>query len=103
MNKALINKLRNFCRMNGITYCALFGSRARNDNKKDSDLDLLIGLKEEISGFKFVRLMREIEEYLGEKIDVVTKDGLSHPRGEAGKIFREEIEKDLKVIYEERK
>ena len=97
MNESLIYKLRNFCKERGIVYCAIFGSRARGGNKKGSDLDLLINTK--VHGLKFVGLTLDLEEFLGVKVDVITRDGLKHPRGMAGEYFKKEVERSLKVIY----
>lgn len=54
---------------------ALFGSYARNEQTEDSDVDVMIELNGKI-GLKFVSLANEIENYLGLKTDVVSKNGI---------------------------
>ncbi|MEC4048012.1 nucleotidyltransferase family protein [Flavobacterium sp. SUN046] len=54
---------------------ALFGSYARNEQTEDSDVDVMIELNGKM-GFKFVRMANEIENYLGIKTDVVSKNGI---------------------------
>ena len=54
---------------------ALFGSYARNEQTMESDVDVMIVLNGKI-GLKFVTLANEIEDYLGIKTDVVSKNGI---------------------------
>lgn len=101
MDKTLAKEIKNFCREQGVTYCAVFGSRAKGKPGKGSDLDLLIDAK--VHGFKLVKLILDMEEFLGIKIDVITREGLKHPRGAAGKYFKQEVEKNLQVVYENKR
>lgn len=101
INKSLTWGLRNFCKERGITYCAIFGSRARGDGDKRSDLDLLVDVPDEISLFGFVRLARELEQKIGIKIDMIEREALKNSRRPFTQYFREEIKEDLKVLYEE--
>ncbi len=65
----------------------LFGSFARGDQTKDSDVDVLVDVDPSI-GIAFVDMAEEIEACLGIKTDVVTEDGIK-PR------YRSYIQKDL--------
>lgn len=58
-----------------IASLAIFGSYARNQQNTDSDIDLLIEFNGKI-GSKFILLADEIEEKLGERIDLVSKNGI---------------------------
>ena len=50
----------------------IFGSRARGEERDDSDLDLLVQLaRPEMSLLKFVGLEQEIEDMFGIKVDLV--------------------------------
>ena len=53
----------------------LFGSFIDGSNTEDSDIDLLIEFEKPI-GWKFFSLELYLEEYLGRKIDLVTKNAL---------------------------
>jgi len=55
----------------------IFGSVARNQADAHSDVDLLIDYDlEKISPWFPVQLIRELEELLQTKVDIVTTDGL---------------------------
>ena len=58
-----------------IASMALFGSFARSEQTKDSDIDLLVELNGRI-GSKFIDLADELEESLGTKVDLVSKKGI---------------------------
>jgi hypothetical protein len=89
-------KIIEICKRNDISYCALFGSFARGEATEDSDVDLLVGFSKRIGLFDFVGIGQDLEEALNRKVDLVTEDGLS-------KYVRDNVMRDLKVIYEERK
>lgn len=44
----------------------IFGSYVKGEQKKNSDIDMIIGFENEesIRGFKYIGLMNELEEYL---------------------------------------
>jgi hypothetical protein len=55
----------------------VFGSVARGEADEKSDIDFLIDYDiDKITPWFPVRLIRELENLLGEKVDVVTADGL---------------------------
>ncbi|TXI81987.1 MAG: DNA polymerase beta [Flavobacteriales bacterium] len=51
---------------------AVFGSRARGDNRPDSDLDLLVDLGVEVDLLDLVGIEQELSERLGLQVDLVT-------------------------------
>ena len=51
----------------------IFGSWVRDEQKKKSDIDLLVELKEPVSLLGIVRLENHISELLGAKVDLVPK------------------------------
>jgi predicted nucleotidyltransferase len=63
----------------GVKKIGLFGSTVKGTATKESDIDILIEFNKPI-GFKFVRLVEYLEKLLGEKVDVITKDGLNNIR-----------------------
>jgi len=101
LDKELIRKLRDFCKKRGIKYCAIYGSRTRGEAYEDSDLDIIVEFPEEISFLKLIRVSSELEELLGMRVDLITRDGLESVRTPQGKAFRREVERELRVIYEE--
>ena len=64
-------------------YCVsnirVFGSVARGEDNKNSDIDLLVSIdyKSYGSGFARVDFKYEIEEFLHKKTDIISEDGVS--------------------------
>jgi len=85
--------MKEMCDSNQISYLGLFGSHARNEERGESDIDLLIEYNSPKSMFDHVRLQREFGVMLGKPVDLVTKRSL-HP------YIQEYVYKDLKVLYE---
>jgi predicted nucleotidyltransferase len=54
----------------------VFGSFVRGEEKKNSDLDLLVTFDHVPSLFKFVALENYLSDSLGIKVDLVMKDSL---------------------------
>lgn len=55
---------------------AVFGSVARHEARKDSDIDLLVEAPDGTSSFDFVRFKQLVEQALGREVDLVSYDGL---------------------------
>lgn len=55
---------------------ALFGSVARNEAKVDSDVDVLVEFSQPVGIFHFMRVQRCLQNWLGCKVDLVTKAAL---------------------------
>jgi len=51
----------------------IFGSFVRNEQKKGSDLDILVEFKSPIGFFEFIRLENFLSKTLGKKVDLVSK------------------------------
>jgi len=58
-----------------VAAIALFGSYARNEQTEDSDVDVMIELNGKM-GIEFFRMADEIEDYLGIKTDVASRNGI---------------------------
>ena len=54
----------------------VFGSFVRHEQRKNSDLDILVTFSKPPSLFKFVRLENYLSDLLGVKVDLVMKDSL---------------------------
>jgi predicted nucleotidyltransferase len=70
---------------------AVFGSYARGENNKDSDLDLLVEFGVRINLLDLIGLEQDLSEILGVKVDLVTVGGLSP-------YIKPYVEKDLKSL-----
>ena len=59
-----------------IKKIGIFGSYNTGNNKKESDIDLLVEFSQTIDLFKFIQLTRELQQLLKIKVDLVTPDAL---------------------------
>jgi predicted nucleotidyltransferase len=60
----------------GFSRLAAFGSIARHQARKDSDIDLLVEMPDGTSSFDFVRFKQLVEHVLGREVDLVSYGGL---------------------------
>jgi len=67
----------------------IFGSFARGDNKKGSDIDILVEFREAPSLLTIIKLENDLSEILGVKVDLVTTGALKNKR------IKKSIKKDL--------
>lgn len=74
---------------NDVVKAGIFGSVARGEMKRGSDIDLLIKFKGRKSLFDLVRLERELKTTLRKKVDVLTYNSI-HPFLKK-QILREEV------------
>jgi predicted nucleotidyltransferase len=56
----------------------VFGSYARNEQDEESDIDLLVEMKEGTTLIDIAELKKELEEKLNVKVDVLTHNSI-HP------------------------
>ena len=59
-----------------IKRIGIFGFRLRVEERKKSDVDILVEFYEVISLLDFVALERELSKLIGEKVDLVMKSAL---------------------------
>ena len=77
----IIDRLRQneaALRARGVSHAALFGSRARGDNRPDSDIDIMIEVDPAagIGVYEYVALKDYIAALFDRPVDVVSRDGL---------------------------
>ncbi len=65
-------------RARGVSHIALFGSRARGDNRPDSDIDIMIEFDPaaQVTVFNYAGLKDYIASLFDGPVDVVNRDGL---------------------------
>jgi hypothetical protein len=89
INSIIINYLKNY----QPSSIGIFGSYAREENKPDSDIDILIDLKIRIGLLEFVKMNYELSDLLGIKVDLVSEKSLKNEK------LKQYIQNDLKIIY----
>ena len=59
-----------------VARIGVFGSYARGEQRKKSDVDVLVDFKKLPSFFKFLELEEYLKRILGIKVDLVRKNGI---------------------------
>ena len=77
----------------GITYAALFGSIARGEDKRTSDVDLMVRFGKPMGMVSYMHFLNALEHTLHKKVDLVTENSINH-------YVKPYILSDLKKIYE---
>jgi predicted nucleotidyltransferase len=85
-------KLIDVCRQNDVSMVGIFGSMARGEAKKKSDIDLIVRFSKRKSLLAMVRLERELGEAPGRKVDLLTEAAISP-------YMREKVLKEMQVVY----
>lgn len=77
----------------GMLKVYLFGSRARGDNRSDSDYDFCVLTDDGCTLFTLGGFFSDLKDALGTEIDVVCEDALRDD-------FSREVLKDRRLLYE---
>lgn len=86
--------LQHFFAVRPVKKAYLFGSYARNEADKNSDVDILVELDHSNPiGMKFFGYRLELEALLKLKVDLVSEEGLS-------RYVKPFVDKDKILIYE---
>jgi predicted nucleotidyltransferase len=80
----------------GIKEVYLFGSRARGDNKKDSDYDFLIVPPAGCGAMRLGSFLCDLEDVFGPDVDLITEGAVKRPA------FIEELQHDRRLVFEAR-
>jgi uncharacterized protein len=90
-SKELFEKISSFLKKEGAIKVAIFGSYARGEERPESDIDVLVEFSETKGLLTMVRIERELSEFLGVKVDLLTEGSISP-------YLIEGIKKEAKVI-----
>ena len=71
----------------------LFGSFARNEEKDNSDIDILFSLHKPIGLFTLAKIHHDLEVRLQKKVDLISENGLN-------KFIKEQVLKEATYFYE---
>ena len=87
--------LKNFLKDKPVYQVILFGSYAKQEATKESDVDLIIDTNSELKGFALLKLICQIEEILQKNIDGFEKYEIIE-----NSLIDKEIRKTGVVVYE---
>jgi predicted nucleotidyltransferase len=86
-------RLAELCERYGVAELSVFGSVARGEASKASDLDLLYVLRPDRSlGFAINRLEDELAELFGRPVDLVSKKALH-------RLIRDDVLAEARLLY----
>lgn len=96
MNTSLITKkIIPVLKKQDVLKAAYFGSFARGEAKKNSDIDILIKLKGGKTLLDLIEIKQTLETILGKKVDLITYNGLNP-------LLKKAILKEQKIFYEKK-
>ena len=95
MKQAIINKLRGFFPAYPVEKAWIFGSYARGEETRKSDLDVLVRFDENatITLIDYAKIMNNLSDLLHKKVDLVQE-------GTLYKFAQESVENDKILVYE---
>lgn len=86
------DKIIPLLKKGGVGFAGVFGSFARGDATKESDIDLLIRFNGQKSLLDLVHLENTLSDTLHRKVDLVTEGGLSP-------YIKKYVFSDLQVLF----
>jgi uncharacterized protein len=90
INKIILESLKVY----NPLLVGLFGSYARKQNTKSSDIDVLVRFQNGISLLQLLHIENELSDKLGVRVDLVTEGAIGSDR------IKENIQKDLQIIFQ---
>jgi predicted nucleotidyltransferase len=96
-SKEIEKKLAEICQKNEIVFMAIFGSFARGEQKKKSDIDIAIEFEKgsQKSLLDLVRIENELRKVFKRKVDLGIFSSLNP-------YIMEDVKKEMRIIYEKR-
>jgi uncharacterized protein len=89
----VMEKLRSMLIRQGAKKIGIFGSYARGEIRKGSDIDIMVEFSEGKSLLDLVRIERELSEVAGRKVDLLTEKSVSP-------YLIDRIKKEMRMVYE---
>ena len=74
-----------------IKQIGIFGSTGRGDERKDSDVDVVVDFSEPMGFFKFIRLEGYLSSILSKRVDLISKKALKP-------IIKDDILKEVEYV-----
>ena len=89
----IYTKIISFLKKNNAGKISVFGSYVKDKESQSSDIDILVEFLDKKSLLQFVEIERDLSEYLGIKVDLLTKASISP-------YIYPIIKNDIKVLYQ---
>lgn len=95
MNKTIVNRLSKYFASQPIEKAWIFGSYARSEENKKSDIDILVNFSPEskVTLFKYIHIVNDLQALTGKRIDLVED-------GQLKQFAKSSAENDKILIYE---
>ena len=93
VSNMIFKKVTSILKRYGAKEISVFGSYARGEEEKTSDLDIIVKFSERKSLFDIVGIEQELSEELGIKVDLLTEKSISP-------YLIDRIKKEMVVIYQ---
>jgi predicted nucleotidyltransferase len=90
-NAVLFRRLVSSLRRRGAKKVSLFGSYARGEQRKGSDIDVVVDFSKPKSLLELVRIEGDVSAELGVKVDLLTSGSVSSHLSNA-------VKRDVKVL-----
>lgn len=90
LNKEL---LQQYFSKQPVNKAYLFGSFVRGEERKDSDIDILVEFDKNTDLFQLISIKLQLEAMLKRTVDIISVNGLSSR-------FKKSIDKEKVLIYE---
>jgi len=91
MKRALKSNKELLRQQYGVKEIGIFGSFARGEQKKKSDVDVLVEFEDMPDLIKFIELERKLQRLLGKKVDLVRKGAIREE-------LKDSILRDVKIV-----
>jgi hypothetical protein len=82
LKKILQNNKKTLKDEYGVIQIGIFGSYTKGNQKKSSDVDILVEFEKAVDLFTFVQLKNHLSDLLGVNVDLVIKKALKPKLGE---------------------
>ena len=95
MKQTIINKLQEFFPAYPVEKAWVFGSYARGEETRKSDIDVMVRFNKnaDVSLFDYVRIMNRLKDFLQKKVDLVEE-------GQLRRWAQESVDKEKILVYE---
>ncbi len=96
MNASTKNPITDYLKTQPVLRAWIFGSFSRGEERKDSDLDILVEYdrqNQRVGLFTIIRIQQQLQQIVGRKVDLVEEGTLMD-------FARQSANKDKILIYE---